>query len=131
MFMSEFGYIPPDLDIKFNPIATPSEEKVAEIVGKKVDSIDKVFISGIISQKHARSELHELSYTTNMFTSITDEDIENADDTTNTGELAGGFDLFGGGLNEPMGAEKTDRNAIQKGPETNNAINPKFNKGSK
>lgn len=125
MFMSEFGFVPNDLDSKFNPIQSPSEEKVAEIVGKKVDSIDKVFVSGIISQKHARAELHELSYTTNMFTSITDEDIKNADDTTNTGELAGGFDLFGGGLNEPMGAETSNRGAIQKSTETNNRLNSK------
>jgi len=78
MFMSEFGQVPEDLGIKFNPIATPSDEKIAEIVGKKVDSIVKVYDSGIINQKIAMSELHELSYTTNMFTNITDEDIEAA-----------------------------------------------------
>jgi phage-related protein (TIGR01555 family) len=118
MFMSEFGAVPDDLDVKFNPIATPSEEKVAEIVGKKVDSIDKVFNSGIISQKHARSELHELSYTTNMFTSITDEDIETADDTTNTGELMSGLglDLLGGDMTneEPLGSKNENRAGLQK-----------------
>ena len=35
----------------------------------------------LLTQRAAVSELHELSYTTNMFTSITDENIEVADDT--------------------------------------------------
>ncbi|MBX4259747.1 DUF1073 domain-containing protein (plasmid) [Clostridium estertheticum] len=80
MFMSEFGKIPDDLGVKFNPIATPSDDKVAEIVGKKVDSIAKVYDSGVITQKIAMKELHEISYTTGMFTNITDEDIESAND---------------------------------------------------
>jgi phage-related protein (TIGR01555 family) len=83
MFMSEFGQVPDDLGIKFNPIKTPSDSDVADIVGKKVTAIDTVFNSGIISQKIAMAELHEISYTTNMFTNITDEDIEKADDDTN------------------------------------------------
>ena len=87
IFMSEFGCIPDDLGIKFNPIATPSEDKVAEIVGKKVTSITEAFSSGIINQKIALSELHELSYTTSMFTSITDEDIEKADESFDTGDM--------------------------------------------
>lgn len=94
MFMSEFGYIPDDLGTKFNPISTPTEDKVAEIVGKKVDSISKVFDNGIINQKMAMTELHELSYTTNMFTCITDEDIERADDSFSMGDMppmGGGF----------------------------------------
>lgn len=80
MFMSEFGKVPNDLGVKFNPIATPSDEKIAEIVGKKVTSIKDVYDSGIITQKIAMAELHELSYTTNMFTNITDEDIAAASD---------------------------------------------------
>lgn len=91
LFMSEFGYIPDDLDTKFNPIATPTEDKVAEIVGKKVDSISKTFNDGIINHKMALMELHELSYTTSMFTSITDEDIEKADDSFDMGESMGPF----------------------------------------
>ncbi|MBZ9633062.1 DUF1073 domain-containing protein [Clostridium sp. FP1] len=94
MFMSEFGQVPYDLGIKFNPIATPSDEKIAEIVGKKVESIVKVYDSGIINQKIAMAELHELSYTTNMFTNITDEDIATAsndyiDESTSDGDIDG------------------------------------------
>jgi len=79
IFMSELGYIPDDLGIKFNPVATPTDDKVAEIVGKKVESLSKTFNDGGISHKMYLTELHELSYTTNMYTSITDEDIAAAD----------------------------------------------------
>lgn len=84
MFMSEFGEVPDDLGVKFNPIKTPSDSEVADLVGKKVTAIKDVFDSAIISQKIAMAELHEISYTTNMFTNITDEDIEKADDETNS-----------------------------------------------
>jgi len=89
MFMSEFGYIPDDLDFKMNPVQTPTEDKSADIVGKKSQSILAAFTSGVISQKIALRELHELSYTTNMFTSITDEDIENADDSLQQDDISG------------------------------------------
>jgi phage-related protein (TIGR01555 family) len=79
MFMSEFGKIPDDLSIKFNPARTPSDEKMAELIGKKVTAIKDVYDVGIINQKMALMELHELSYTSNMFSSITEEDIEAAD----------------------------------------------------
>jgi len=85
--MSELGYVPDDLGIKFNPVQTPTDEKMADIVGKKVDSIVKAYDAGLINQKIGMTELHELSYTTNMFTSITDEDIEAADEEYNTGEM--------------------------------------------
>ena len=102
MFMSEFGYIPDDLDIKFNPLATPTEDKVAEIVGKKVDSVVSAFSAGIINQKMSLIELHELSYTTSMFTSITDEDIEKADDSFGMGDEAMGDVGFGDGPEPPV-----------------------------
>lgn len=87
MFMSEFGYIPKDLGVRFNAIATPTEDKIADIVGKKTDSIVKVFNAGITNQKQSLTELHELSYTTNMFSSITDEDIANADTSFDMGDV--------------------------------------------
>jgi phage-related protein (TIGR01555 family) len=78
MFMSEFGKVPDDLGVKFNPARTPSDDEMAELIGKKVESIDKVYNSGIINQRMALQELHELSYTSNMFSSIREEDIEGA-----------------------------------------------------
>lgn len=78
MFMSELGYIPKDLNFKFNPVRTTSEGEQAELVSKKTTAICDVYNAGIINQRIAMQELHEISYTTNMFTSITNEDIENA-----------------------------------------------------
>lgn len=84
MFISEFGAIPDDLDYVFNPISTPAESDLADIVEKKSNAIINVFSAGIISQKTALKELRQMSDTTNMFTNITDEDIENADDSADS-----------------------------------------------
>lgn len=89
LFMSTFGYIPNNYDYTFNPIASQSESELADIVDRKVNAINTVFGSGIISQKIATKELKELSDTTGMFTNITDEDIEKASDDVETGEFGG------------------------------------------
>ncbi|WP_242982126.1 MULTISPECIES: DUF1073 domain-containing protein [unclassified Clostridium] len=90
MFMSEFGAVPDDLDYEYNPIETPSEEKVAEIIDKKTTAIINVYNAGIIPQKVALKELRQMSSTTNMFTNITDEDIEKADNEVDIGDIPGG-----------------------------------------
>lgn len=97
--MSELGAIPDDIDYNFNPIRTPDDEEVADLVDKKSTAINNLFVSGILNQKHALSELKKMSDTTGMFSSITDEDIENAEEETDTGEL-------GGDLSELMGSHK-------------------------
>ena len=84
MFMSEFGCIPSDLDWSFNPIANQSEDELANIVDKKTNAIINVFSAGIISQKTSLKELRQMSDTTGMFTNITDEDIEKADEDTDS-----------------------------------------------
>lgn len=83
MFMSEFGAIPDDLDYTFNPISTPSEDELSNIVDKKTNAVIDAFNAGLISQRVALNELKQMSETTGMFTNITDEDIEKADDSTN------------------------------------------------
>lgn len=88
MFISEFGAVPDDLDYDFNPIGTPSESELSDIVDKKSNAIINVFNAGLISQKIALKELKEMSETTGMFTNITDEDIDKADDSTdNFGDM--------------------------------------------
>lgn len=87
VFMSELGYIPDDLDIKFNPVETPTDDKMSDIVSRKVDSLTKAYDAGGISHQMYLRELHELSYNSNMFTSITDEDIEKADNEFHNGEV--------------------------------------------
>ena len=88
MFVSEFGSVPDDLDYDYNPIGTPSESELSDIVDKKSNAIINVFNAGLISQKIALKELKEMSDTTGMFTNITDLDIEKADDgTDNMGDM--------------------------------------------
>lgn len=112
IFMSELGYVPDDLDYKFNSIQSPTEDKLADIVGKKIDSISKAYNDGIISQKMYMTELHELSFTSNMFSSITDEDIDNADDELNA-PLPGG-DLGGDDYDNYNISKKEDYRNITK-----------------
>lgn len=106
MYMSELGYIPDDLGVKFNAIATPTEDKLADIVGKKVTAITAAFNAGLINQKIGMKELHAMSDTLGMFTNITDEDIEAADTDFNSGDVKPvdgdlpNIDLEGEELNE-------------------------------
>lgn len=80
MFMSEFGAIPDDLDYEFNSIGSPKETELSDIVDKKSNAIINVFNAGLISQKTSLKELKQMGETTGMFTNISDEDIENADE---------------------------------------------------
>lgn len=98
MFMSEFGAVPKDFGIKFNPIRTPSDEQIADLVGKKVGAIKDAYTNNLITQRCAVSELHELSFTTNMFTSITDEDIEKANDEYEQSNPLGDLGAMLGGM---------------------------------
>ena len=96
IFMSEFGVLPKDLGYKFNPIRTPSDQEMAELVSRKVTAIGEAFDRNLITQRCAVKELHELSYTTNMFSSISDKNIEDAEDTYGGGdEMSGMGGLMG------------------------------------
>jgi phage-related protein (TIGR01555 family) len=79
MFVSEFGAIPDDLDYTFNPIETPNDDDLANVVDKKANTIINAFNAGLISQKVGMKELRQMADGTGMFTNITDEDIDNAD----------------------------------------------------
>lgn len=101
MFMSEFGYIPDDLDWSFDPIANQSEDELANIVDKKTNAIINLCNAGIISQKTSLKELKQMSDTTGMFTNITVEDIEKADDDADfMGDMPPDENIFNNGLEE-------------------------------
>ena len=82
MCMSEFGAIPDDLDFEFNPVRRPTEEERKNLAQQTATAIVSVFNAGIISQKTALKELRQSSENTGMWTNISDEDIENADNDT-------------------------------------------------
>lgn len=87
ILMSEFGAIPDDVDYSFNPVRRPTENESADLASKRTTAVQGIYDSGMISQKVALKELRQMSEMTGMWTNITDEDIEKADDTTQQGEL--------------------------------------------
>lgn len=90
MFMSEFGEVPSNLDIRFLPVRSPKESDLADQISKKTTAVRDAYDSGIINQKIAMKELKAMSKSTGMFTNITDEDIEMAStDFVDEAELGG------------------------------------------
>lgn len=104
MFISALGGIPDDWDYEFNPIRRPRDNEMVDLASKNTDSVTKAFQAGMVSQRTALKELRQQSEMTGMWSNITDEDIEKADDTVmqpdeGMGELLGG--VFGGGEETP------------------------------
>ncbi|TWH46345.1 DUF1073 domain-containing protein [Sporomusa sp. KB1] len=86
MFMSEFGAIPDDLDYNINPVRTPNAKESTDLASTRTNAAKEVYVAGGISQKILLKELRQMSEDTGMWTNITDEDIEKADDSTQQGE---------------------------------------------
>lgn len=108
--ISVWGMVPDDLDFTFNPVRDTSEEERADLIQQGSAAIVSVFQSGLISQKTALKELRQSGATYGMWSNITDEDIENADDMSDAGmdELGMGGLLptapdQGGEADEPAG----------------------------
>jgi phage-related protein (TIGR01555 family) len=78
--MSEFGEVPDDLDLMFPSIRVLTEEEKGKLATDKVGAILEPFSAGVISQQLTLRELREQSQETGLFTNITDEMIEEADD---------------------------------------------------
>jgi phage-related protein (TIGR01555 family) len=80
IMMSVLGEVPDDLDYTFPSVRVLTEEEKADMVEKASAPILAAYNSGVISQKTVLKELKQLSDVTNIFSNITDEDIENAED---------------------------------------------------
>ena len=107
MLMSTFGAVPDDWDIQFNPIAETSEQEKASLVQQSAGAIVSVFQSGLISQKTALKELRQAGMAYGMWSNITDDDIEKADDETQPqGEMGGMEQMMGGQPEQPEEAEE-------------------------
>jgi phage-related protein (TIGR01555 family) len=88
MCMSEFGEIPDDLDFDFVNCRRPTEEEKKNLTKQIGEVVTGAFQAGIISQQTALKELKGSSDITGMWYSITDEDINQAETTSNPmGEL--------------------------------------------
>lgn len=80
--MSTWGVIPDDLAFEFEPVGDSTEEQRANLIQQSAAAIVDVFNAGLISQKTALKELRQSGTSLNMWTNISDEDIENAEETT-------------------------------------------------
>lgn len=78
--MSEFGMVPDDLDYVYPSIRVLTAEEKSAHAKAVTDSVVSVFNAGLISQKTALQELQAVSSITEVFTNITDELIDEADD---------------------------------------------------
>jgi len=87
LFMSEFGAIPDDLDYQFNNVRKPRAKESTDLASTRTTAVQGVYESGLISQKIALKELRQMSDDTGMWTNITDDDIEKADDATQQCEM--------------------------------------------
>ena len=107
MCMSAFGAIPDDFNYDFVNVRRPSENERKSLAGQIGGAVTGAFTAGMISQKIALQELKNSTDLTGMWQSITDEDIENANDTVLGGDLDMPLDLFG----QPPEPESIDGNA--------------------
>ena len=103
--LSACGAIPDDFDYEFNAVRKPQDDEMADLAGKNTDSITKAFQAGLISQRIALKELRQQSEMTGMWSNITDEDIEKADDeVVSADEGMGG--MFGMGEEAQIDEER-------------------------
>ena len=87
--MSIFGAIPNDMEIVFEPIATTTPEQRSNIAGQFTGTIIEAFSAGLIGRKTALMELKEMGKDIGVWTKISDETIEEADDEVDSGEMGG------------------------------------------
>ena len=105
MALSEWGQIPDDLDYKFNPIKTADNKEMSELAEKSTTAIITAYNAVLISQKTGMKELRQQSEITGLFSNITDEDIDKADDSLSNGEM---IPDLGGDLGGALETEATN-----------------------
>jgi phage-related protein (TIGR01555 family) len=96
IYQSTFGKPPAkDFNFKFAPLWQMSAKEKSEIAINNVNAINIAFSSGIISQEVALKELRQMADATDLFTNITDEDLENSEtsDPPSPEDLAGEMSL--------------------------------------
>lgn len=76
--MSAIGEIPDDMEIMFNPVRRPADLEKADLASKLAQPIFDAEAGGLISSATALKELKQQSPLTGLWTSITDEMIEEA-----------------------------------------------------
>ena len=77
--MSSLGKIPDDLEIVFSPVRRPSNMEKADLGQKQTQPVLDAFQAGVIGKGTVLRELKQQTPVTNMWSNITDEMIEQAD----------------------------------------------------
>ncbi|MEC4682368.1 MAG: DUF1073 domain-containing protein [Nitrospirota bacterium] len=72
--------LPPGFKFRFRPLWLVRDTEKAQIATQTTDTVTKAFESGLISQSVALKELKQSSHVTGVFSNISDEDIEDADE---------------------------------------------------
>ncbi len=78
--------LPEGFKFRFRPLWLVRDTEKAQIASQTSDTVTKAFEAGLISQSVALKELRQSSHVTGIFSSITDEDIADADDKPPKGE---------------------------------------------
>jgi phage-related protein (TIGR01555 family) len=76
--MSALGKVPNDLEWRWRPVRSMTEEEQADLAVKKTTVVVEAFVAGLISQKTALLEFKQQAPETELWTNITDQDIEAA-----------------------------------------------------
>lgn len=77
---SEGIKVPQGFKLQFNPLWQLDDEKKAGVANDTVDAVMKAKDGGLLSPKASMMELRQSSQITGIFSNITDEDIEAAED---------------------------------------------------
>jgi hypothetical protein len=72
--------LPPNFALDFASLQQMSDEQKATVAGQITDSVTKALDAGLVTQQTGMQELRQSSRTTGVFTKITSEAIEAADD---------------------------------------------------
>lgn len=80
--------LPKGFDFSFNPLWQMTDDVKAAIAVDTTNSVAKAFEDGIINASVAMKELRQMSKVNGLFSNITDEDIEEAEDMPPPHEMA-------------------------------------------
>lgn len=78
--MSTLGEIPDDLEILFNPIQQPSDDERAELASKTATTLFEGYSIGVYGKGTVLRELKQMSSVVGMWSNITDNMIQEADE---------------------------------------------------
>lgn len=92
--VSTWGKVPKDFSWIYNPVRSLTNEEQADLTEKKTKPIFEAFNAGILGRKTALQELQQLADETGTFSNITDDMIEEADDSVITPAESMGMEML-------------------------------------